>query len=116
MDSLRALAPHLLRYTGLYAGLVVAAAYAGSVAVGYSFGNAALLLALVGFVVGPVLFAVSDEGLDAAAAGGEVGFRGITDPSAMQPESLSFPGKAEVGLFMLGLAAWGVVALAALSA
>lgn len=100
------------KYGVLYAGGTVLAVFLGSRAVGYSFGLAALGMVLDALVVLPLLFGASDAGLDTVEEGGVAGFRDVTDPSQYQPDSLSLPGRLELGVYVLGVAAYSAVGLA----
>ncbi|WP_435077567.1 hypothetical protein [Halococcus sp. AFM35] len=100
------------KYGVLYAGGTVLVVFAGSRIVGYAFGLAALVMLLGALVLGPLLFGASDAGLDTVEEGGVAGFQNVTDPSQYQPDSLSLPGRLELGCYLLGIAGYSAVGLA----
>ena len=99
------------KYGGLYAGGTVLAVFAGSQFFGFAFGLAALVMLLGALVLGPLLFGASDAGLDTVEEGGVAGFQNVTDPSQYQPDSLSLPGRLELGCYLLGVAAYSAAGL-----
>ena len=101
-----------IKYGVLYAGGTVLAVLVGSQVVGYAFGLAALVMLLGTLVVLPLLFGASDADLDTVEEGGTVGFQDVTDPSQYQPDSLSLPGKFQLGMYVLGIAAYSAIGLA----
>lgn len=101
-----------VKYAVLYAGGTVLAVFVGSRVVGYAFGLAALVMLLGTLVVLPLLFGASDAGLDTVEEGGTAGFQNVTDPSQYQPDSLSLPGKLQLGIYVLGIAVYSAVGLA----
>ena len=76
-----------------------------------SVGMAGVML-LGTLVVLPLLFGASDAGLDTVEEGGTVGFQDVTDPSQYQPDSMSLPGKLQLGMYVLGIAAYSAIGLA----
>lgn len=100
------------KYGGLYAFGTVLAVFAGSQFFEFAFGLAALVMLLGALVVGPLLFGAPDAGLDTVEEGGVAGFQNVTDPSQYQPDSLSLPGRLELGCYLLGIAAYSSIGLA----
>ncbi len=100
------------KYGGLYAVGTVLAVFTGSQFFEFAFGLAALVMLLGALVVGPLLFGASDAGLDTVEEGGVAGFQNVTDPSQYQPDSLSLPGRLELGMYVLGVAAHSSIGLA----
>ena len=99
------------KYSIFYAGVTILIIYLGSRLFNYAFGLAALITLLCAVVITPLLFGTSDAGLDTVEAGGVAGFQGITDPSRYQPDRAALPSKLQLGFYLIGLAAYSVVAL-----
>ena len=99
------------KYGVLYAGVTVFAVYLGSQSFDYPFEFATLAMLLATLTIVPLLFAVSDAGLDTSEAGGVAGFRNITDPSQYRPEGFSLPGKLQISCYLIGIAAYSVAGL-----
>ncbi|MWG33256.1 hypothetical protein [Halomarina oriensis] len=70
----------------------------------------AFVVGMGALMLGPLLVATSDTGLDTATAGGVAGFRDTTDPSKYQPETIPMSGRVELACDLVGL---GVCCLAA---
>lgn len=104
----------LLRLAGTYGfvggGLTTALLYPLTLVVGVSFPGTALFVGMGSLIVGPLLVATSDAGLDTATAGGMAGFQDITDPSKYQPGTVPIPGRVELACYLVGL---GICCLAA---
>lgn len=99
------------KYTLLYAGVTVFLVYQGSQVLGYAFGLAALVMLLGSLVVISLLFGSSDIALDTVEAGGEAGFRSITNPSQYRSIGVSFPSKIQFGLYLVGIVVFSLISL-----
>lgn len=100
------------KYGLLYAGVTVLVVFAGSQFFEFAFGLAALVMLLGALVIASLLFGASDAGLDTVEEGGVAGFQNVTDPSQYQPDSVSLPGRLELGWYLLGIAAHSAIGLA----
>lgn len=103
------------KYSILYAGLTVLVVFLGSQVFTYPFGLAALVMLLGSLVTAPLLFGTSDVGLDTVKAGGEAGFRTITNPSQYRSNTFSLPGKLQFALYLTGIAAYSAFGLVLVS-
>lgn len=108
----------LLRAVGLYsvvlAGLTVGLVYVGSGLVGAEFGLAAVIMVVVGLIVGPLMFARA--GTSVATANADADGDGMN--TFDEPENESFltigrdtPLKAALGLYLLGVTAYAALGL-----
>lgn len=106
----------LLRAVGLY-GIVLAGLTVGLVYVATTlleFGEAAVIMAAVGLIVGPLLFARAGTSVATANADADADGMNTFD----EPANESFltvgqdtPLKAALGLYLLGVAAFAIVGL-----
>lgn len=106
----------LLRAVGVYgvvlAGGTVGLVYVGTGVVGIEFGFAAVVLAFVGVMVGPILFARGGTSIMTGSMDGKDEGRNALD----EPETSSFlsnardtPLKVATGLYLVGVAAFAIL-------
>ena len=110
-----ALRSNLVWYGGVAALLTAAVVYGLAVLVDVDVGLVATLLLLGSILVVVLLLGVSDQGIDSAAHGAEVGF-GSSNPMDFQPESLPVPNRLGLVCYFLGLTVVGGATVAFLLA
>jgi hypothetical protein len=104
-------------YGGLLGGGTVALLYVISLATGIVFGRWAVLLAAVGFIVGPLLFAQAGSSPGTAAGVGTSadddggGLTALDETSARTFAFVDTPPRAALGLYLLGVGLFAVVGL-----
>lgn len=92
-------------------GLTAALLYPLTLVVSVSYPGTAFLVGMGALMLGPLLVATSDTGLDTATAGGVAGVQDITDPSKYQPDTVPMPERVELALHLAGLGVWCLLAV-----
>ncbi|EJN58640.1 hypothetical protein SAMN04487950_0819 [Halogranum rubrum] len=109
------LRPYLLWYTGVGGVVTAAVLYGLATLVDVDVGLVATVLFLGSLVVVSMLLTVSDQGIESAAHGAEVGF-GSSNPMDFQPDSLPVPNRLGVVCYFVGLTVVGGATVAFLLA